>query len=151
MPASDDDIRSLVYDSCASLDRRDFEGFLALCTEEFRYRVSAYMPELGRQVTLFDQSRADLETTFKNLPQHLRLPGEYFRQATVQKLERDDTRILAHTSVLVVFTDEDGVSRLFAAGRYLDSLADNSGRLMLVDRHTTLQTRDLGGGSHIPV
>jgi len=151
MSATDDEVRNLIYSSCETLDRRDFEGFLGMCAEQFRYRVSAFVPEAGRELTWFDQSRSDLEVTFKNLPQHVRLPGEYFRQATVQRISRSDGVIYAVTSVLAVYTDDDGVSRLFAAGRYQDSLVVEVQRLKLRERHTVLQTRDLGGGSHIPI
>ena len=48
MPISERDISALVYKSCLALDEEDFDAYLALCGTDFRYRITARSPELGR-------------------------------------------------------------------------------------------------------
>ena len=53
--------------------------------------------------------------------------------------------------VIVVRTSPEGVSELFAAGRYLDVIDDSEDVPKLVRRETQLDTRELGIGSHVPI
>jgi methanesulfonate monooxygenase small subunit len=146
-------LRDVVYRSCLFMDEADYNGFLALCTDSFRYIVSAHTPELLGDAVLFDKDRAELEIMFNSLPQHIRLPGDFLRHATVYSIERSNSDDAASvvTSVTVVHTDYDGQSRIFAAGRYYDLVVWKSGRPLLQERHTKLRTRDLRGGAHVPV
>ena len=153
MTAGDGDIGALVYRTCLLLDAERFDDYLALCSADFRYRVKADSPELGKEMTWLDLDRNELADLLENVANHVRLPGRFPRQATVYTIERDDdgAAALVTTSLIVVYTDLDGVSRLFASGRYLDTVALGGPAPQLASRTVWLDTRDLGPGSHVPL
>ena len=153
MTAGDGDIGALVYRTCLLLDAERFDDYLALCSADFRYRVKADSPELGKEMTWLDLNRNELADLLENVANHVRLPGRFTRQATVYTIERDDdgAEALVTTSLIVVYTDLDGVSRLFASGRYLDTVALAGPAPQLASRTVWLDTRDLGPGSHVPL
>ena len=152
MTASDRDIGALVYRSCLLLDAEKFDDYLALCSADFRYRVKAESPELGREMTWLDLDREELAGLLENVPNHVRLPGRFTRQASVYTIERDQGGAAAvTTSLIVVYTDLDGASRMFASGRYLDTVALTGATPALSSRTVQLDTRDLGAGSHVPL
>ena len=153
MTAGDGDIGALVYRTCLLLDAERFDDYLAQCSADFRYRVKADSPELGKEMTWLDLDRNELADLLENVANHVRLPGRFTRQATVYTIERDDdgAAALVTTSLIVVYTDLDGVSRLFASGRYLDTVALAGPAPRLASRTVWLDTRDLGPGSHVPL
>src|SRR5450756_272074 len=63
-------IEELVYRSCLALDEQDFKGFLELCDESFRYSVTAFSPEIRKDMTWLDHDKAGMDTLFANLPRH---------------------------------------------------------------------------------
>src|SRR5688572_33152293 len=63
-------IEELVYRSCLALDAKDFNGFLALCDDEFRYTIATYSPEIRREMVWLDHDRKGMETLFTNLQRH---------------------------------------------------------------------------------
>ena len=153
MTAGDGDIGALVYRTCLLLDAERFDDYLALCSADFRYRVKADSPDLGKEMTWLDLDRDELADLLENVANHVRLPGRFTRHATVYAIERDDdgARAAVTTSLIVVYTDLDGVSRLFASGRYLDTVALAGPAPLLASRTVWLDTRDLGPGSHVPL
>jgi hypothetical protein len=46
------DVEELVYDTCMLLDAKDFKGFLERCDERFEYKLSAYSPEIKREMDM---------------------------------------------------------------------------------------------------
>ena len=54
-------------------------------------------------------------------------------------------------SVKFSYTGLDGVSNVFAAGRYNDIIDVSGNRPLLRAREVRLDTRDLGGGTHFPI
>jgi hypothetical protein len=100
-----------------------------------------------------NHDRSGLSTLFHVLPQHVRLLGSLFRHASVYSIERigssNDASVVS--SILIVQTDPDGVSKLFAAGRYLDTVRLSGDRPLLLARTVQLETRDVGIGSQAPL
>ena len=39
-------IEELVYRSCLALDEKNFQAYLDLCDENFRYTITAHSPEI---------------------------------------------------------------------------------------------------------
>jgi methanesulfonate monooxygenase small subunit len=153
--ASIDDgaVRRLVGQSCAFLDGEEFDSFLSLCAPEFQYQVTVYSPEIKKRMIWMNHDRKGLASLFRVLPQHVRLLGSLFRHASVYSIDRiggSDNASVA-SSVLIVQTDPDGVSKLFAAGRYLDTVSLGGERPLLLARTVQLETRDVGIGSQAPL
>lgn len=154
MTASSDSIRELIGNSCAALDTEDYSAFLALCSADFRYELFAYSPEIRADMVWMNYDRKGIEALFGDLPHHLHVPlGSLFRHVSTYSITAAERpgQMTAKSSVLIIFTDVDGVSKLFAAARYLDVVSVTGSRPILVSRQTRLETRDIGVGSPIPL
>lgn len=149
---TNDAISRLVYATAVKLDAEDFKGFLRQCSESLRYTIRAYSPELGRDMVWLDHNHKGMKDLFAMLPQHVRMKGRFKRHVSVYSVDREgDSRARAHSSVLLVHTDPDGNSKLFAAGQYEDVIDVGGDSPLLLERVVRLETRDLGPGLHVPV
>jgi methanesulfonate monooxygenase small subunit len=147
-------IEELVYESCARLDEKDLDGFLGLCDAAFQYRVSAWAPEIRREMTWLDRGRGELEEFFRMLPKHNTDPDPLTRHAQVTRVRMDDSGRRAEvTSTFQVFRTrlDGGATELYAVGRYFDTVDCSGEAPKLVARHVRLDTRDLHWGTHLPV
>lgn len=149
---SNDAINRLIYGAALQLDAEDFKGFLGQCGEDFRYSIRAYSPELRQEMVWLEHGRKGMQDLFAMLPQHVRMKGRFKRHVSVYSVDQeDDGRARALSSVLLVHTDPDGTSRLFAAGQYEDLIEIEGASPRLLERVVRLETRDLGPGMHVPV
>lgn len=148
-----DPIERLIFRTTQMLDAEDFNGFMAHCDEHFEYRITTHSPELGKDMVWLEHDRTGMQGLFKNLPLHVRMRGRFKRHVSIYDVSRqtgtDEASVVS--SVLLVFTDESGVSRLFAAGAYNDTVIDGPDGPRLARREVVLDTRDLSPGMHVPV
>lgn len=147
------DVEEIVYRSCLLLDEHEFDGYLALCTDDFRYTVQAYAPEIRREMVWLDHDKAGMKALFVNLPRHFSDPAPLTRHATVYAVTFDASGAEATVvSALQVFRTllDGGTTSLFAVGKLHDSVAVRDGRVALSRRVVRLVTRDLGIGTHVP-
>ena len=153
MTVSDDDLRDLIHRSCLFLDDSDWDGYLDLCTDDFTYRIAAFSPELRKEMVWLEQDRIGMTDLFGNLENHVTLQGRFLRHVNVALIARDDDHNTGQvtTTFFVIYTNLDGVSELFAAGRYNDTIDISGNRPLLRTREVRLDTRDLGGGTHFPI
>ena len=152
MRVSDDAVKALVYRSCLALDQNDYSDYLTLCAKKMRYQITYYSPEIGKDVILMNHYRAGLAALFETLADHIKLPGELIRHASVYEITRKRDGAVAEvtTSLLVVRTDPEGLSHILAAGRYFDFIDVTGPVPMLLSRILRLQTRDIGIGTEVP-
>ena len=146
-------IEELVYRSCMALDARDFKGFLELCDDGFRYSVTAYSPEIRKDMVWLDHDKAGIDTLFKNLPRHNSDHSPISRHATVYTVSVDaDGRHAQVVSALQVFRTllDGGASELFAVGRLHDTVSLDGTAPKLHKRVVKMETRLIGYGYHIP-
>lgn len=146
-------IEELIYRSCLFLDGKDFQGYLDLCNDAFRYTITAYSPEIRRDMIWLDHDKQGMQTLFTQLPRHNSDHSPLTRHATVYRVDTDPDKGVAHViSALQVFKTEldGGATSLFAVGKYLDTIALDNGRPALARRIVKLDTRMLGIGYHIP-
>ena len=54
----------VLYRASLALDGADWTGFLNLCAPDFRYQISAYSPEIRRDMIWLDHDRAGLAQLF---------------------------------------------------------------------------------------
>ena len=150
---SDDRIRSLIMRSCLLLDDERFDDYLALWSPRGRYRITSWSPDLRKELVLLDLPLADLRQLLENVPNHERMAGTFSRHATGPLVEWPDGEDAARatSSLLVVHTDLEGVSSVYAVGKYLDDIEIAGGDARIVSREVRLETRQLGTGSHVPM
>ncbi|TAK84431.1 MAG: methanesulfonate monooxygenase [Betaproteobacteria bacterium] len=153
MPLTDNQIGALIYRSGLFMDEENFDGFMQLCASDFRYQITAYSPELGKEMIWLNLDREGMEHLLKNIPNHVRLPGSFLRNLNVYLMEPQQANGDVHvtSSLLVIHTDLEGASRLYAAGMYIDDVVLSSGSPQLKSRTVKLATRQLGPGSHVPL
>jgi methanesulfonate monooxygenase subunit beta len=145
-------IEELVYRSCLALDERDFKGYLELCDENFRYTVTAFSPEIRKDMTWLDYDKAGMDTLFTNLPRHNSDHSPLTRHATVYTVSGAGERAEVVSALQVFRTSLDGGGTgLFAVGRYHDTVTLGAGAPMLLKRVVRMVTREMGAGYHIPL
>lgn len=154
------DVEQVVYATCLHLDDARFGAFLDLTAEDFRYRITAYSPELRKQTTWLEHDRAGLAALFELLPKHHTNQATWFRHAVLSQLvQQAPEQARALSSLAIYHTQVDvgdahltaGATRLFAVGRYHDTLRLSRGRWLLSERTVHLETRKLGIGTHVIV
>lgn len=146
-------ISELISRSCMTLDDKRFNDYLDLCDPAYRYRITAYSPEIRKEMTWLEHDRAGMQLLFNNLPRHNSDQSPLTRHVTVYTVTEDEATGRADViSALQVFRTsmDGGATELFAVGKVHDkvSLAGDTPRLL--DRNVRLQTRMLGYGYHIP-
>jgi methanesulfonate monooxygenase small subunit len=146
-------VEELVYQSCLLLDDKNYKGYLDLCSEQFRYTITAHSPEIRKDMIWLDHDKAGMQTLLTQLPRHNSDRSPLTRHANVYTVGFDQSKKEAQViSVLQVFkTDLDGgATALFAVGKYLDSVVLDGDKPKLAKRVVKLDTRMLGIGYHIP-
>jgi methanesulfonate monooxygenase small subunit len=146
-------IEELVYRSCLALDAKDFKAYLDLCDENFRYTITAYSPEIRKDMTWLDHDKPEMQLLFSNLPKHISDHSPLTRHAVVYTVEPGaDPQQARVVSALQVFKTslDGGATELFAIGRYLDTVKVDGGSPKLQKRVVKLETRQFGFGYHIP-
>src|SRR5262249_35239649 len=144
-------IEELIYRSCLALDDRDSKGFLALCEPDFRYKVTAYSPEIRKDMTWLDHDRKGMETLFGNLPRHNSDHSPLTRHATVYTVKMNGKTAEVVSALQVFRTALDGgATELYAVARLLDTVKLDGDTPKLAQRVVKIETRQLGFGSHVP-
>ena len=137
-----------------TLDAKDFTGYLALCAPAYHYAITAYSPEIRKDMTWLEHDKAGMQLLFGNLPKHNSDQSPLSRHVTVYTITPvDDAKEARVVSALQVFRTslDGGATELFAVGKLLDTVSLADGEPKLLDRNVKLQTRMLGFGYHIPL
>jgi len=144
-------IEELVYRTCLALDDRDFKGFLDLCDDGFRYKVTAYSPEIRKDMVWLDHDKKGMETLFTQLPRHNSDHSPLTRHATVYTVKVNGTQAEVVSALQVFRTALDGgATELYSVARLVDTVKLDGGDPKLAQRVVRIGTRQLGFGSHIP-
>lgn len=146
-------LTELVCRSCMALDDRKFAEYLDLCDPAYRYRITAYSPEIRKEMIWLDHDKAGMQTLFSNLPRHNSDQSPLTRHVTVYLVKEDAAPGRAQVlSALQVFKTslDGGTTELYAVGKVHDEIALTDDGPRLLDRNVRLETRMLGIGYHIP-
>lgn len=146
-------VEELIYETCTTLDGNDYSAYLGLCGKDFEYLLTAYSPEIQKDMIWLDHDRPEMEGLFKTLPKHNSDHSPLTRNAVVYKVEIDSAKKQANVvTALQVFKTQinGGVTQVFAVGKYYDTVSLEGDKPTLKKRHVKLDTRDLHWGSHIP-
>ena len=154
MGAGKEEIRDFLNRVADALDREAWDEFLSMCAPEFEYRVTAHSYELDEDMIWLIHDLDGLRHLFEVLPEQLGRKGtRMLRHVSFIGIEpgEADGRMIATSKVIAVRTSPEGVSELFAAGRYIDVVDAAGAAPRLIRRETRLDTRELGIGSHVPI
>lgn len=154
-------VKNSIYGACLYLDDEQWPDWLALCAEDFNYKITAYSPEIRKDMIYFAHSFNELKSMTEMLPKHNTDHSPLKRHATVYSTEvaKDLETVEAVTSVVIYQNMLDGVNshidsgetRLFCVGRYIDKLVITNNQAKFVDREVRLENRRLDKGSHWPL
>lgn len=147
------DISELIVNSCMALDDKNFAGYLELCDPAYRYSITAYSPEIRKEMIWLEHDKQGMQTLFTNLPRHNSDQSPLTRHVTVYTVRTDaDAKKAKVVSALQVFKTQldGGATELFAVGKMHDTVDLSGDRPRLLDRNVRLDTRMLGYGYHIP-
>lgn len=146
-------VSELIYRTCMTLDDKAFSAYLDLCDPAYRYRITAFSPEIRKDMTWLEHDKAGMQSLFTNLPRHNSDKSPLTRHVTVYTVQQDDAARRAKVvSALQVFKTslDGGATELFAVGKIHDEVALTDDGPRLLDRNVRLDTRMLGIGYHIP-
>jgi methanesulfonate monooxygenase small subunit len=146
-------VEELVYETAMRMDEKDFAGYLALCDQSYKYRITAYSPEIRKLMTWLEHDWKGMKLLFDNLPKHNSDQSMLSRQVNVYTVRFGDGGKTAEaTSGITVYrtTNDGGVTTLFAVGKMVDRVALGDDGARLLERTIKLDTRMLGIGFHIP-
>jgi methanesulfonate monooxygenase small subunit len=146
-------IRSTLYNSSRALDTETCMDFLDHCAPEFDYKITAYSPEIRRDMVWLHKDREGMQELLETLSKHNRDRTPIVRHWALQLIcPMPDLNVIDIVSSLQVYRTavDGGVSELYAVGRYLDRMIISRERVLFRSREVRLETRMLGLGYHIP-
>ena len=146
-------ITELICNSCMALDDKQFNAYLELCDPAYHYKITAYSPEIRKDMTWLEHDRAGMQSLFANLPKHNSDQSPLTRHVSVYTVKEDAAARQAQVvSALQVFKTslDGGATELFAVGKLHDLISLAGAGPKLLAREVRLQTRMLGFGYHIP-
>lgn len=150
-------LEDVLHRGTLALDERRYGEWLALAAPELRYRITAYSPELRKDMTWLDHDLRGMEALVELLPKHHSSGAEWLRQVVLGTVDVEaSASVRAVSSVAVFQTTVDigdahvdgGSSSLFVVGHYDDRFRFDGERWLLAERTVRLHTRQLGIGSH---
>ena len=136
-----------------ALDDKQFDAYLELCDPAYHYKITAYSPEIRKEMTWLEHDKAGMQALFTNLPKHNSDQSPLTRHVTVYTVIEDVAAQQAQViSALQVFKTslDGGTTELFAVGKLHDQISLTDAGPKLLAREVRLQTRMLGFGYHIP-
>ncbi len=146
-------ISELVCETCMALDAKKFNDYLALCDPAFHYAITAYSPEIRKEMVWLEHDKAGMQLLFNNLPKHNSDQSPLTRHVSIYtvKIDAEGTQAQVVSALQVFRTSLDGgATELFAVGKLIDQVSLLDGAPKLLDRNVRLDTRMLGFGYHIP-
>ena len=154
MEVGNDEVRDFLSRVADALDREAWNAFLSMCAPGFEYRVTAHSYELDENMIWLVHDLDGLRHLFDVLPEQLGRKGtRMLRHVSFIGIEPGtaEGQVVATSKVIAIRTSPEGVSELFAAGRYIDLVDVAGASPLLLRRETRLDTRELGIGSHVPI
>ncbi|KDC47021.1 aromatic-ring-hydroxylating dioxygenase subunit beta [Bordetella bronchiseptica] len=147
-----EEIGDFLYLLSEKLDEELYEDFLSLCDADFHYQVSAFSPELGKEMVWLDHDYKEIRNLMLLIHQHVRMKGNFTRNISMVRIRTAGENCYeVRSQIMVMHTDQYGTTKLFAIGNYTDKVTRKQDQLRLLERKVYLNTRDLGSGIHVPI
>ncbi len=150
-------VTTLIYDGLIFLDRKDFKGWLDTCTTDFEYAITAWSPEIRKDMAWMRHDYAGMEHLIKLLPRHNSDQSSFTRHTSIYNVKPfeigasgEDFDVVSSVAIYRTTLD-GGITSLFATGKYVDVVSLVNGEARLRSRTVRLETRALGIGTHYPL
>lgn len=152
-------VRDTIYRASLALDNEKWHDWLGLCDEDFHYSITAFSPEIKKDMIYLQGSRKDMEHLINHLPKHNTDHSWLRRHTSVYTVDVEEDKATAVSSFVVYMNVLDGFnshidageSRLFLTGKYYDTFKLNNGEPKFVKREVRIDNRRLDKGSHWPI
>ncbi len=154
-------IDRMIYRSCLYKNEYRWDDWLDMCEEDFEYLITAFSPEVRKDMIYLSGSKSEIESLVSMLPKHNSDRSPLRRHAVVYDVEIDESQgtATATTSVAVYMTHWDGSmshmtsgsTELYVAGTYQDQFRLNGDGIKFTRREFKLDTRNLQKGCHYPL
>jgi methanesulfonate monooxygenase small subunit len=150
-------VSKLIYDGIVLLDKKDFKGWLDLCTADFTYEIAAWSPEIRKAMSWLRHDYDGMFNLVKLLPRHNTDQSVFTRHTTIYNVtpqaESDRNAEVNVVSAVTIYrtTLDGGATSIFAVGKYYDIVAIDREEALLRSRTVRLDTRALGIGTHYPL
>ena len=154
-------VRDTIYRATIMLDDQRWEEWLDLCDDDFHYAITAFSPEIKKEMIYLQGSRKDMVSLVKLLPKHNTDHSWLRRNTSVYTVDvSDDGASAKSISAFVVYQNQldgtnshidAGESRLFLVGKYYDEFALTDGAPKFRKREVRIDERRLDKGSHWPI
>ena len=100
---------------------------------------------------MVEATREDLSKMLDEIPQHVRDVGHRIHLVVPVSVSIASAKASARSQFVVLRTDREGYSGVYAAGRYEDELIKERDHWRYVVHRAVLDTRVLKSGTHIPL
>lgn len=152
-------VRDTIYRATVALDNEQWDAWLGLCDDGFHYSITAFSPEINKDMIYLQGNRKEMETLVSHLPKHNTDHSPLRRHTSVYTVDVEDGSATAVSSFIVYQNLLDGVnshidageSRLFLTGKYYDTFTLDNGQPKFVKREVRIDNRRLDKGSHWPI
>jgi len=147
-------IEELIYTASLLLDAKDFKGWLDLCSPEFSYAIRTFSREIRKDMIWLEHDYEGMASLVRQLPRHNTDQSEFTRHTTVYTVKADpsgNSAVVVSAVAIYRTTLDGGETKLFAIGRYTDTLVQTPQGWRFRARDLRLETRSLGIGTHYPL
>jgi len=136
-----EEIQALIRRTCWLLDKEDFAAWLETFEDTGTYEVVAYSPEIKREMCWLRGTRNEMQTLFKERPNHVREDARRAHMIMEIDLTVDAGAASAMSRFTIFKTNQRGETQVYAVGVYEDRLSDASGAWKFSKRRVVLDTR----------
>ena len=144
-------IRARVGLSARLLDACAFDDFIALFAEGAEYAIEVVTPEIKRDSTWLRADRAELARLLSESSQHIHDLAARFHFVTVDEVDIERETASSLSRFIVVRTDLQGRSNVYAVGTYEDEWIAREEGWMIARRTVRLQTRMMEAPTPMPL
>jgi len=144
-------LNELILFTGLCLDREDFKGYLSVFCDDANYQVVSDVPEIAQTVAWLDLTKPALESLLMSTERHVWNTGLRTHHISAAVFTIETTYTDAISTVSIFRTDTDGVTRLYAVGRYYDRWVRSVDSWLLARRIVRLDTRVLAPPSAMPM
>ena len=154
-------VRDTIYRATIALDDQQWNDWLALCHEDYQYEITAFSPEINKNMIYMSGDLKEMTSIIELLPKHNTDQSPLRRHTSVYTVDvSDDGKSATSISSFVVYQNmldgknshiDSGESRLFLVGKYMDEFDIKNGEVKFLKREVKLDNRRLDKGSHWPI
>ncbi len=147
-------VEEFIYAANMRLDAKDFKGWLDMCSLEFTYVIRTFSREIRKDMIWLEHDYDGMAGLIRQLPRHNTDQSEFTRHSTVYTVTPDESgesAVVVSAVAIYRTTLDGGETKLFAIGRYTDTLAHTPDGWRFRTRDLRLETRSLGIGTHYPL